>query len=230
MHSSIRMNHTGLLSCLSQSDFDWLSGLWIPMRFAPDEIIVDFEDTSADVYFITGGEVRAILQVAVGKEVILGEFGRGGLFGELAALDGEPRSASLTALVQTQVMRIPEAVFHALLDRSPAFNRCLLKSLTQRTRDLTNRIAELSFLDTRHRLYNTLLRLSRSRGPEDDERVISPPVIHSVLAEHIGASREAVSREMSRLAKENILERTRGAIILRRPAELSRRISMTLQA
>ena len=93
----------------------------------------------------------------------------------------------------------------------------------------TNRIAELSFLDTRHRLYNTLLRMSRARGDAEAERVISPPVIHAVLAEHIGASREAVSREMSKLAKENIVERTRGAIILRQPGELSRRISSTLQ-
>ncbi|MCB1383132.1 MAG: Crp/Fnr family transcriptional regulator [Notoacmeibacter sp.] len=222
-------NHTGLLACLDDETFEWLSSVWTPMRFAPDETIVDFEDDTSDVYFIAGGEVRAILQVAIGKEVILGEFGRGGIFGELAALDGEPRSASLTALVQTQVMRIPESTFNILMQRSPAFTHCLLKSLSQRTRDLTNRIAELSFLDTRHRLYNTLLRMSRARGDAEAERVISPPVIHAVLAEHIGASREAVSREMSKLAKENIVERTRGAIILRQPGELSRRISSTLQ-
>ncbi|MCB1420563.1 MAG: Crp/Fnr family transcriptional regulator [Notoacmeibacter sp.] len=229
MPNLTKQNRTGLLACLDEETYEWLSSVWTPMRFMPDETIVDFEDATSDVYFIASGEVRAILQVAIGKEVILGEFGRGGIFGELAALDGEPRSASLTALVQTHVMRIPEGIFNELMARSPAFTHCLLKSLSQRTRDLTNRIAELSFLDTRHRLYNTLLRMSRTRDEKDAERIISPPVIHAVLAEHIGASREAVSREMSKLAKENLVSRTRGAIILRQPGELSRRISATLQ-
>lgn len=229
MDNGPRMPRAPILECLDDRWIETLRSVWVPIRFQPQETVVDFDDPSADVYLIAAGQVRAILRVAVGKEIILGELGPGQLFGELAALDGKPRSASLTALVQTDVFRIPEPVFRQMLEESPKLCRHLLVTLSERTRDLTRRIAELSFLDTRHRLYNTLLRLSRQRSGDDDRRIISPPVIHADLAERIGASREAVSREMSKLAKEGLLERTRGAIILARPDELSRRISATLQ-
>ncbi|MCB1424784.1 MAG: Crp/Fnr family transcriptional regulator [Zhengella sp.] len=229
MNDQPRMPRAPILECLDDGWIAKLKSVWVPIRFQPQETVVDFDDASADVYLIATGQVRAILRVAVGKEIILGELGPGQLFGELAALDGKPRSASLTALVQTDVFRIPEPVFRQMLEESPRLCRHLLVTLSERTRDLTRRIAELSFLDTRHRLYNTLLRLSRKRTGNDEQRIISPPVIHADLAERIGASREAVSREMSKLAKEGLLERTRGAIILARPDELSRRISSTLQ-
>lgn len=229
MNSIPRIPRAPILECLDREWVERLKAVWTPIRFQAQETVVDFEDPSADVYLIAAGQVRAILRVAVGKEIILGEIGPGQLFGELAALDGKPRSASLTALVQTDVFRIPEPLFRQMLDESPKLCRHLLVTLSERTRDLTRRIAELSFLDTRHRLYNTLLRLSRQRPGNEEQRIISPPVIHADLAEHIGASREAVSREMSRLAKEGLLERTRGAIVLARPDELSRRISMTLR-
>ena len=61
------------------------------------------------------------------------------------------------------------------------------------------------------------------------ERIISPPLVHAELAEHIGASRETVSREMSRLAREQLVERTSRAIVLKNPVELSRRISRALE-
>ena len=61
------------------------------------------------------------------------------------------------------------------------------------------------------------------------ERVISPPIVHSELAEHIGSSRETVSREMARLMREALVERTSRAIILKDPGELSSRISRALQ-
>ena len=94
---------------------------------------------------------------------------------------------------------------------------------------MNDRLSELSFLDTKHRLYNTLLRLSRVRGDGGRERIISPPLVHAELAEHIGASRETVSREMSRLAREQLVERTSRAIVLKNPVELSRRISRALE-
>ena len=105
----------------------------------------------------------------------------------------------------------------------------LLQLLSKRIRAMNDRLSELSFLDTKHRLYNTLLRLSRVRNDGGRERIISPPLVHAELAEHIGASRETVSREMSRLAREQLVERTSRAIVLKNPVELSRRISRALE-
>ncbi|MBE7201464.1 MAG: cyclic nucleotide-binding domain-containing protein, partial [Parafilimonas terrae] len=65
-------------------------------RFDENEVLVDFDDISTDVYFIASGEVRILNRTQSGKEVILGEMRGGAFFGELAAIDGIGRSANVT--------------------------------------------------------------------------------------------------------------------------------------
>lgn len=193
------------------------------------ESLVDFEDLSKDVFVVQSGEIRAVLRFTVGKEAILGTFRRGDLLGELSAIDGLSRSASLMAVTDAVVTVIPYAVFHDVLEAHRDVCLGLMQLLSRRIRAMNERISELSFLDTKHRLYNALLRLSRLRGDGGRERIISPPMVHAELAEHIGSSRETVSREMSRLIREQVIERTSRAIILKNPVELSRRISRALE-
>ncbi|TPP09684.1 Crp/Fnr family transcriptional regulator [Rhizobium glycinendophyticum] len=193
------------------------------------ESLVDFEDMSKDVFIVQTGEIRAVLRFSVGKEAILGSFKRGDILGEQAAVDDLARSASLMAVSDASVTVIPYAVFHDILQQRPDVALGLLQHLSRRIRGMNDRLSEMSFLDTKHRLYNTLLRLSRVRNDGSRERIISPPLVHAELAEHIGASRETVSREMSRLAREDLVERTSRAIVLKNPLELSRRLSRALE-
>ncbi len=76
-------------------------------RFDPEEILVDFDDLSTDVYFLLSGEVRVLMRTASGKEVILDEMRTGEFFGELAAMDGIRRSANVTALTRGEVCVMP---------------------------------------------------------------------------------------------------------------------------
>jgi CRP/FNR family cyclic AMP-dependent transcriptional regulator len=192
------------------------------------EILVDYGDVARDVFLIQSGQVRAVLRFSIGKEAILGSFQRGEIVGEMSAIDDQTRSASLMAMCDCTVVAMPVAVFRDILKRNHEVSMALLRLQAKRIRQLNGRISDLSFLDTKHRLYNTLLRLSRTRMSGSHERVISPPIVHSELAEHIGSSRETVSREMSRLTRENLVERTTRAIIIRNPSELSSRISKAL--
>src|ERR687890_1796849 len=84
-------------------------------RFEPDEILVDFDDLSTDVYFLLSGEVRILIRTQSGKEVILGEMRGGQLFGELAAIDGVKRSANVTALTRGEVCIMSSALFRELV-------------------------------------------------------------------------------------------------------------------
>ncbi|WP_230170478.1 Crp/Fnr family transcriptional regulator [Rhizobium sp. CECT 9324] len=211
-----------------EEDREWLSRCHTRALCA-GESLVDFEDSSKDVFIVQTGEVRAVLRFSVGKEAILGTFRRGDILGELAAIDDLSRSASLMAVSEALVTVIPYAVFHDILRQRPDVALSLLQLLSKRVRSMNERLSELSFLDTKHRLYNTLLRLSRLRTDGGRERIISPPLVHAELAEHIGASRETVSREMSRLAREQLVERTSRAIVLKNPLELSKRISRALE-
>ena len=218
-----------IFSSLSpEEDREWLTRCH-SRTLSAGESLVDFEDMSKDVFVVQSGEIRAVLRFTVGKEAILGTFKRGDILGEQAAIDDLARSASLMAVNDSTVTVIPYAVFHDILRQRPDVSLSLLQLLSRRIRAMNDRLSELSFLDTKHRLYNTLLRLSRVRNDGGRERIISPPLVHAELAEHIGSSRETVSREMSRLAREELVERTNRAIILKNPLELSRRISRALE-
>ncbi len=192
------------------------------------ETIVDFEDKSTDVYFIISGEVRVLLRTAAGKEVILADLKAGEFFGELAAIDGIARSANVTALTKSDLCIMPAAVFREILFSSQAACDKVLRLLTHRVRDGNTRLAEMSIFDLRHRLYSELLRLSHPRPGHPGMRVVSPPPFHHVVAARIGCRREQVTRELSALAGEGLVEKTRGALVLTKPQVLESRLALAM--
>jgi CRP/FNR family cyclic AMP-dependent transcriptional regulator len=202
-------------------------------RFDTDEILVDFDDLSTDVYLILSGEVRILIRTQSGKEVILGEMRGGQMFGELAALDGVSRSANVTALTRGEACVMPATVFREIVFAAPAIADRLLRLLTKRVRELNARLMEHSVLDLRHRLYSELLRLSVPRagagGGAANERVVTPPPYHHVLAARIGCRREQVTREFTTMSQEGLVERTRGALVLKRPDVFEKRIAEAMR-
>ncbi len=214
-----------LFSSLSDAQDQKWSSLCNFTEHGEHELIVDFLDESHDVRFIISGRARVILRFATGQEAILGEFGDGDFFGEQAAIDGQARSANITAMVSTKLLSVPRNVFIDIMRDAPEVAIELLKILSARIRDLNMRVAERSFLKAKYRLYSELLRLSRPRMGHQGQRIVSPPPVQQALAERIGCSREAVSREMASLDRAGVIERARGGVVLKDVQELSRRIS-----
>ncbi|HEX2552951.1 MAG TPA: Crp/Fnr family transcriptional regulator [Microvirga sp.] len=198
-------------------------------RFEPDEILVDFDDPSSDVYFILAGEVRILIRTPSGKEVILNEMRAGQMFGELSAIDGVKRSANVTALTRGECCVMSAAVFRELVYSSQVVSERLFKLLTARIRELNGRLMEQTVLDLRHRLYSELLRLSVPRSNSNGERIVSPPPYHHILAARIGCRREQVTREFTMMSQEGLVERTRGALVLKQPHVLQDRVAEALR-
>ena len=202
-------------------------------RFDENEVLVDFDDISTDVYFIAAGEVRILNRSQSGKEVILGEMRGGAFFGELAAIDGIARSANVTALTRGEVCVVPASVFRQMVFASEPIADRLFRLLAKRVRELNTRLMEHALLDLRHRLYAELLRLSVPRAGAGTgaagERVVTPPPYHHVLAARIGCRREQVTREFTAMASEGLVDRTRGALVLRRPDLLEARVAEALR-
>ena len=198
-------------------------------RFEPDEILVDFDDLSTVVYFLVSGEVRILIRTPSGKEVIFGEMRGGQFFGELSAMDGVKRSANVTALTRGEVCIISAAVFREMVFSSQPVAERLFRLLTGRVRELNARLMEKAVLDLRHRLYAELLRLSLPRAGHAGERVVTPPPYHHVLAARIGCRREQVTREFTAMSQEGRVERTRGALVLKRPEVFESRIAEALR-
>jgi CRP/FNR family transcriptional regulator, cyclic AMP receptor protein len=216
----------------SGADPDALAALLPTARWqsvAPEEMVLDFGDTTNDVFIIAEGEVRVTVRTPLGQEVILGDLSRGEVFGEMAAIDNAPRSASIAALHATRLCRLPAAGFMHLILRSPEVSLRLYRILTARLRAQDERMTELALLPARHRLAAELLRLSRPRN-NSTARVISPPVLHHVLAARIGTRRETVTLALAELSRQNLAEISPRAIVLPRPERLRAVIDAQLRS
>jgi CRP/FNR family cyclic AMP-dependent transcriptional regulator len=199
-------------------------------RYDQNEVVVDFEDLTSDVYFILTGEVRVLIRTASGKEIILAEMQSGQFFGELAAIDGVGRSANVTALTRSELCIVPGAIFREILFASPAAAEKVLRLLSGRVRELNARLAEHSIFDLKHRLYAEILRMSHPRSGNPKERIVTPPPFHHVLAARIGCRREQVTREFSHLASEGLVEKTRGGLVILRPDVLQDRLDEAMRS
>ncbi len=194
----------------------------------PDQMIIDFEDATTDVYFIMQGHVRVLIQTANGERTqILGDFAAGDLVGEMAAIDGVARSARIEALVRTQVCALPARHFIDAAFASREIGLRLMRVLTSRIRGQNRRLLEFTALPIRLRLAAELLRLSRPKP--DGTRVLNPMPTQEELASRIGARRETVSRELSSMTEAGELHRTRVSLILHDPVMLQRAVDAGLE-
>ncbi|PPD43588.1 MAG: cyclic nucleotide-binding protein [Methylocystis sp.] len=193
-------------------------------RYAEEELVLDFDDHSTDVYFIVSGDVRVLIRTAAGKEMIFGDFGPGKFFGEMAAIDGAKRSANVTALTNAELLIVPPGAFREIVLHAPDIAERLLRLLTARVRELNIRLFERSVLDLRHRLYSELLRMSAPRKGHDGQAIVSPPPFQHDLASRIGCRREQVSRELGAMVEEGLAEKIRGGLVLPQPGVLQKRV------
>lgn len=210
------------LSRLGIEAVDALSKHWIVRTYAPHELIVAHGESGRDVFFILEGNVRVTLYSANGREVFYGDRGHGDIVGELAAIDGQARSASVVALEPTRAARLPPSAFRDLIADNPDFSRALLEHLSAVIRHMTERVYEFSTLIVRRRLILELLRRAdeRNEAGHQHQARIDPAPTHFELAASISTHREAVSREMSTLAKRGLIERCGRGLMLRDLAAL----------
>ena len=189
-------------------------------RATAGDPVLEVGDGGADLYFVAHGKLRVKLQAISGKETILRELGDGEFFGELAAIDGRPRSASIVALTDATVAKMPPHVFMNVVHRNAAVCDALLTLLASQIRTLANRVDEYSTLDVRARIHAELLRLSRLDAGAN--AVISPPPTHAEIAARVSCRREAVTRELNALLRQGLIARRKGAIVLNDPDAMAR--------
>lgn len=151
---------------------------------------------------------------SAGREVLLRQINAGELFGELAAIDGQPRSSGIVATTDVTIARMPASVFRATIQAHSEVCDKLLGILAGQIRTLANRVNEFSTLDVRYRIYAELLRLSRTDGANTGRGIISPPPVHAEIAARVSTRRETVAREFKALERAGLIERRRGAIAL----------------
>ena len=184
------------------------------LEFEPGQMIVAQSEAGQDVYFLLSGSARAALFSPAGRKVGFRVIETGDIFGELAAIDQLPRSASVEAEVHCSAARLTAAAFWHLLAIEPGFTANLLKHLVTMNRVLTERVYEFSAMPVRCRVQSELLRMVTHDGSKSGRAWIDPAPTHEVIASRISTHREAVSRELSRLTRLGLIKRQGSALVV----------------
>ncbi len=175
--------------------------------------ILDQSANDRDVYFIMSGQLRAVYNIAR-QDLIFNDMNAGSIFGEMAAIDGAPRAASVFAIVDSVVAKMPAQIFVETMFSHRPLCEAVVKTLIERLRAMSGRVSELGALNVRSRVHAELLRLAR-RDREDPRRaIIVTPPNQSELAARINTRRETVSREINAMERNGLIERRRGAIVI----------------
>jgi CRP/FNR family cyclic AMP-dependent transcriptional regulator len=193
-------------------------------RFRRNEIVFHQGDPGDSLHVVVTGAVKILLPSPEGDEAIIATVREGEFFGELALLDGAPRSATATALEPTETLVLPRATFVELLDREPGLRDALLAGVASELRRLTGHVEELHFLDLAGRLAMRLVRLARQRHPDlTGEARLDWPYTQTDLAAMIGGTRQSVNRLLSDLEAEDMVRIERDTLVIADIERLARR-------
>jgi CRP/FNR family transcriptional regulator, cyclic AMP receptor protein len=187
----------------------------------PGQTVIGHQDHTTDVFIVLEGSLRVELYSLNGREISLADLGPGDIFGEFAAIDDQPRSASVAATGACALACISSAAFRQIALGSPENADWLARRLVDRIRLQTERIFELNALAVRNRLHCELLRLSLDAGVTGNRARIVPAPTHAQLAARIGTHREAVTRELQYLHKCGIVEQQGRELRINQVAELA---------
>jgi CRP-like cAMP-binding protein len=197
-------------------------------RFEAKRQIIAYQDDSADVFFIVSGTVRVVIHSLSGKEISYRDLEGGEMFGELAAIDGEQRSASVVAVTETLLVAMPETAFREAIRTHPTVAEAVLQRLTGLVRLYSQRLYEMRTLDVQSRIRAELVRLAEDSLSGDNTATISPLPTSADIAARVNTRREAVSRELASLTRQGFIERRQKSLMIRDFAGLNQLVEAVL--
>ncbi len=210
-----------LFSELTDEQLKLLGDLVEVQNFNRDEtVVLEGDDSVQALYLIASGSVQVYMTGADGRETILSFLERGDFFGEMSLIDGEPRSASVRTVTDSQLMIIYREAFLSLLRQYPELAMSLLSEMSKRLRKANKQIGSLSTMSVSGRVAGTLLNLMEERGVRihtENGKMVT--VIHNrptqqQLADMSGTTRETVSRISSILVKAGAIAITGKDIVI----------------
>jgi CRP/FNR family cyclic AMP-dependent transcriptional regulator len=192
----------------SQQIITYLNNKSVFKEYTPGQQIIRTGDVNSEVYFIKKGEANALNYCENGKSVNYANLKAGDFFGELTALDGLPRSATVVASTKSNLSILSGEDFNYLIDNNLDFNRLVLNRLTNVIRTGNERISDITFLKANQRICIELLRLASVNV--DDRLLIKDMPTQEVFSKTVGTSRETVIRTMKRLTELGIIKKISG--------------------
>jgi CRP/FNR family cyclic AMP-dependent transcriptional regulator len=209
-----------LFAELEPGELERFSRVAVPRSFPSGTRVFHEGDESDACYIVRSGSFRVTREHPDGRAITLANLGRGDIFGELAMLDGEVRSASVEALDDGELLALPGADVRALLSRHPEITVKLIAALVRRLRMANERIARQSFQTVPSRVAGVLSQLVAEESPMGDGEGVTIRMNQVDLAQLAGTSRESVSRFLADLERASVVRCGRGRVTVLDPLKL----------
>jgi CRP/FNR family transcriptional regulator, cyclic AMP receptor protein len=204
----------GFLSELEPQEREDLEKLGTVRRYRRGDVLFHQGDDAGVVLVLLSGHVKAAM-MNDGREVILAFPGPGGLLGELSAVDGQPRSATVRAVDDIEALVIPGSAFRAFLEHRPRVALVLLRSVAARLREADRQRVDYAVNDVVVRVAGRLVELCDRYGAEDGTGIdVGLAITQDELASWAGASREAVAKGMALLRTLGWVQTERRRIVV----------------
>jgi CRP-like cAMP-binding protein len=190
----------GFLGAVGPEQVRQLHERGVRRRFRKGQALFHQGGSSDRVVILLGGRVKVSTVTEEGREVVLAFRGPGDMLGELSAIDGEPRSATVEAIEPVEALAVAASDFRSFLTANPEVALLLLQMLSRRLRDADRKRVEYAAHDTVGRVAARLVELAERYGEPVAQGVrIGLPLSQEELAGWVGGSREAVSKALQTL-------------------------------
>lgn len=225
VRSSLGLRSVRLFEGLAPARLDALAQASRWRSLPAGRMLVQRAEQERDVHFVIDGQLRVTIFAMNGRQLTFREVDAGGHFGELAAIDGQPRSADVLTLRPSVVASLGAEDFRRVLQDEPLVADRVLRGLCGLVREISERVIDLSTLGVQNRVHAELLRLAREAGCAGNRARLEPAPTHSDMASRVSTNREQVTRELNALAQRGLLAKEGKALVLCDVAQLERMVA-----
>ncbi len=215
------LKSVSLFADLEQGELERFSRVAVPRSFPAGTRVFHEGDRSDACYIVREGSFRVTREHSDGRAITLATLGPGEVFGELAMLDGDTRSASAEALSDGELLALPATDVRSLLARHPEISVKLVAALVRRLRAANERISRQSFQTVPSRVAGVLSQLVAESTGSGEAGEVTIRMNQADLAQLAGTSRESVSRFLADLERAGIVRSGRGRVAVLDPAKLA---------
>jgi CRP/FNR family transcriptional regulator, cyclic AMP receptor protein len=192
---------TALFGALDQQERAAILARMRRVQFDPDQIIFSRGDPGRDLYLVLSGRIRLSVLSSEGRELTFGHAGPGDIFGEIAALDGEERTAGATAISRVRALALRREVMIELIERHPKVASAVIHFLCSRLRNTDKRFEDIALHRIEVRLARLMLsfpKLQQATSGETNTK-LDLGMSQSELGLLVGASRPKVNVALAAL-------------------------------
>lgn len=219
------LSRVPLFSSLKEGQLAEVAGRLRTRTYRAGEVIFHQEDPGTTLHIIKTGRVKITTSSPEGEEIVMAILDEKESFGEIALLDGQPRSANAVAMKPTQTITLDRSDFLDIMTRNPEMISAVLFDVAAGWRRTSHLLEDAIFLDLPGRLAKRLLELTEKHGVRTDTGIeIDLSLTQQDLAAAVGVSRESLNKQLGLFQERGLVIIGKKRITILRPDELKKRI------